>query len=274
MEGGNLGDDDLREGRLEKCKDGQADRGHEGFDVDDHGEGMAVLDFDVLCATVAMQSEHLSFEFTRLADREGGGGVQRMWEGGLMDFCDDHKILLETTCCPSSTFGKNMRRAGFGTCIVQGTAHFLSGLFALANFIAFGVTKVHTFLYVAIIITLSMAAYAGYFRTEMRRRFNIKVSDSALDDCIHHLLCSSCSLCQEARTLEINNVQDGVWHGRGDTILVGSYRDSQKSSVELQQSSVVTVSPEACCMDKSEHAWSKLSDQSEPFVGLKHDSFL
>ncbi|KAH9303946.1 hypothetical protein KI387_008350, partial [Taxus chinensis] len=285
MEGENVIDHDLREGRVEKRKDGKASGDCEGFGAEAYGEGMAVLDFDVLCATVAMQSESLSFEFRRLADREGGGGVQRLWEGGLMDCCDDRKILLETACCPSSTFGKNMRRGGFGTCVGQGIAHFLFGVSALVCYIVFGVTKVYSFLYLAITITVLLALYTGYFRTEMRRRFNIKGSDSALDDCMHHLLCSSCTLCQflmiihfhectqEARTLEMNNVQDGVWHGRGDTILVGSYRESQKSSVELQRPAVVTISPEACSMNKTDHAWSRFPHQSEPLVGLKQDSF-
>uniref|UniRef100_A0A0D6R0H9 Uncharacterized protein n=1 Tax=Araucaria cunninghamii TaxID=56994 RepID=A0A0D6R0H9_ARACU len=274
MEGERPIDGDLREGKSPNCRDGKPGGDYQEYDGDLNGEGMTVLDFDVLCATVAMQSERLSFEFHNLADREAGGGVQRMWEGGLMDCLEDKKILLETACCPCSTFGKNMRRAGFGTCIGQGTAHLLFVISALISYIAFGVTKLNIFLYVGIGITLLIAAYAGYHRTQMRRRFNIKGSDSGLDDCMNHLLCSCCTLCQEARTLEMNNVQDGIWRGRGDTILVGSYRDSDKSSLELNQPAVVTLSPEVCSMNKTDHAWSKSSDQSEPLVGQKCDSFL
>lgn len=256
------------------CKDGRPSAGYQDCALDSPKEGMPVLDFDVLCATVAMQSEHLSFEFRRLPDRESGGGVHRMWEGDLMDCCDDRNIFLRTAFCPFFTFGKNMQRAGFGTCAGKGIVHFLLGICALSNYIAFGVTKLYPLLYIAIAFTLLMAAYAGYFRTQIRGRFNIKGSDSALDDCMHHLLCSCCALCQEARTLEMNNVQDGTWHGRGDTILVGSYRESDRSPIELQESATLTVSPEACSMDKSDHLWNRISDQSEPLVEVKHDSFL
>lgn len=264
----------LQEGGSAICKDGRPSVGHQDCVLESPSEGMPVLDFDVLCATVAMQSENLSFEFQRLSDREAGGGVHRMWEGDLMDCCDDRNIFLRTAFCPFFTFGKNMRRAGFGTCVGQGLVHLLLGICALSSYIAFGVTKLYSLLYLAIAFTLLMAAYAGYFRTQIRGRFNIKGSDRALDDCMHHLLCSCCTLCQEARTLEMNNVQDGTWHGRGDTILVGSCRESDRSPIELQKPATLTVSPEACSMDKGDHAWNRRSDQSEPLVGSKHDSFL
>ncbi|GKD25750.1 PLAC8 family protein [Tanacetum coccineum] len=48
-------------------------------------------------------------------------------------------------------------------------------------------------------------------------------SDSSLDDCVSHLICPCCTLAQESRTLEINNVHDGTWHGRGDTMCIGTY---------------------------------------------------
>lgn len=38
---------------------------------------------------------------------------------------------------------------------------------------------------------------------------------------------------QESRTLEMNNVQDGTWHGRGDTICIGGFRDGSKALPEL-----------------------------------------
>lgn len=273
FEGERAINEELEEGRSSSCKDGKPTRDCQGCDGELDGEGMAVLDFDVLCATVAMQSQRLSFELRSLADREGGGGVQRMWEGGLMDCLDDNKILLQTACCACATFGKNMQRAGFGTCIGQGVVHLFLVISVLISYIAFGVTQQYIFLYVGIALNLFIAAYVGYYRTQMRRRFNIKGSDSALDDCMHHLLCSCCTLCQEGRTLEMNNVQDGIWRGRGDTILVGGYQESHKSSLGSQQSDVVTVSPEVCSMNKSDHAWSRLSDQ-EPLVGQKPDSLL
>lgn len=51
---------------------------------------------------------------------------------------------------------------------------------------------------------------------------------------------------QESRTLEMNNVQDGTWHGRGDTICIGSYGDASRF-VELNPPlPVSTKLPEAC----------------------------
>ena len=51
---------------------------------------------------------------------------------------------------------------------------------------------------------------------------------------------------QESRTLEMNNVQDGTWHGRGDTICIGSYGEASRF-VELNPPDPVsTKSSEAC----------------------------
>ena len=64
---------------------------------------------------------------------------------------------------------------------------------------------------------------------------------------------------QESRTLEMNNVQDGIWHGRGDTICVGSYSEGNKVFLELHPPSAVAAkSPAICSMQKS----TDLSDQS------------
>lgn len=42
-----------------------------------------------------------------------------------------------------------------------------------------------------------------------------------------------CIMMQESRTLEINNVQDGTWHGRGDTICIGGIRNGSKALPEM-----------------------------------------
>ncbi|KAG7033911.1 hypothetical protein SDJN02_03636, partial [Cucurbita argyrosperma subsp. argyrosperma] len=79
--------------------------------------------------------------------------------------------------------------------------------------------------------------------------------DNSLDDCIYHLICPCCALSQESRTLEMNNVQDGTWHGRGDTICIGSYGEASRF-VELNPPDPVsTKSSEACgiLMDVANH---------------------
>ncbi|KAJ4829909.1 hypothetical protein Tsubulata_025138 [Turnera subulata] len=216
---------------------------------------MSVLDFDLLCSTVALQTQG---KWTRLeADHGGekdgllgdngnnggggGGGVFRMWEGELLDFCDDRRVALESFCCPCYRFGKNMRRAGFGYCFLQGIVHYILALSALLNFVAFVVTKSHCFLYLAVAFTISVGMYLGFFRTRMRNKFNIRGRDSYLDDCLYHVFCPCCTLSQESRTLEMNNVQDGTWHGRGDTICIGGYSEGNKAFFELHPPPVVSI---------------------------------
>ncbi|XP_016184561.1 cell number regulator 7 [Arachis ipaensis] len=196
-------------------------------------EGMAVLDFDMLCSSVALRTSHRNWgKLGRVVgnddddeEQNGGefGGVLRMWEGELLDCFDDRRILLESTCCPCYRFGKNMKRAGFGSCYIQAAMYFLLAIGAFLNFIAFAVTKRHCFLYLAVAFIFSVGLYLGFFRSRIRHKFNIKGSDSSLDDCIYHFACPCCTLSQESRTLEMNNVQDGTWHGRGDTICIDGF---------------------------------------------------
>lgn len=175
-----------------------------------------------------------------------------MWEGELLDCFEDRRIAIQTACCPCYRFGKNMRRAGFGSCFIQGTVYFILSFSAFLSCIAFFVTKRHCFLYMAVAFTISIGTYMGFFRTQIKKKFNIRGGDSSLDDCVYHLICPCCTLCQESRTLEMNNVQDGTWHGRGDTICIGSYGESSKAFFELHPPPLVsTKSPEPCSMQKS-----------------------
>ncbi|XP_050217788.1 protein PLANT CADMIUM RESISTANCE 11 [Mercurialis annua] len=206
-------------------------------------EKLAVLDFDMLCSTVALQTQGKwrKVESDEFYDKNGEfGGVFRMWEGEVLDCFDDRRIAIESFCCPCYRFGKNMRRAGFGSCFLQAAVYYILALSVLFNFIAFIVTKRHCFLYLAVAFTISIGLYLGFFRTQMRKKFNIRGSDSSLDDCIYHLFCPCCALCQESRTLEMNNVQDGTWHGRSDTICIGSYSEN-KAIAELYPPIISTI---------------------------------
>ncbi|KAI4299263.1 hypothetical protein L6164_032740 [Bauhinia variegata] len=204
-------------------------------------EGMAVLDFDMLCSTVALQTQG---KWTKLGDEEEGGesgGVLRMWEGELLDCFDDRRVALESACCPCYRFGKNMKRAGFGPCFVQAIVYFLLVISSFINFIAFIVTRRHCFLYLAAAFAITIGAYLGFFRTRIKKKFNIKGSDSSMDDFIYHFICPCCTLCQESRTLEMNNVQDGTWHGRGDTICIGGLNESSKALFDMNPPPVVSI---------------------------------
>lgn len=65
-------------------------------------EGMAVLDFDMLCSTVALQTRQgkwSSFVSVGQDEQEDGGeigGVLRMWEGEALDCFQDRRIALES----------------------------------------------------------------------------------------------------------------------------------------------------------------------------------
>ncbi|XP_057470928.1 uncharacterized protein LOC130759748 isoform X1 [Actinidia eriantha] len=228
-------------------------------------EGMMVLDFDMLCSTVAMQTQGKWTKLDQCEDdfEHGGGelgGVLRMWEGELLDCFDDRRIALESACCPCYRFGKNMGRAGFGSCFVQGIVYLIIAAAALFNCIAFIVTKKNCFLYLGVAFTISVGTYLGFHRTQIRKKFNIRGSDSSLDDCVYHLICPCCTLCQESRTLDMNNVQDGTWHGRGDTICIGAYGEGSKASFELHPPPVVltnSVDPGTVqiSINVGDHSW-------------------
>ncbi|KAI4296591.1 hypothetical protein L6164_036540 [Bauhinia variegata] len=82
-----MGDLEKQERMLEEAKDGE----EEGL-----LEGMALLDFDMLCSTVALQTQG---KWRKLGDEEEGGefgGVLRMWEGELLDCFDDRRVALES----------------------------------------------------------------------------------------------------------------------------------------------------------------------------------
>lgn len=69
-------------------------------------EGMAVLDFDMLCSTVAMQAHKGKWgkvsddneEENLVSEYQNGGGVFRMWEGEIIyDSFDDQRVALQST---------------------------------------------------------------------------------------------------------------------------------------------------------------------------------
>ncbi|KAL9305772.1 putative PLAC8 motif-containing protein [Arabidopsis thaliana] len=206
-------------------------------------EGISVLDFDLLCSTVALQTQG---KWRKLESSEGedateddyGGGVLRLWEGDVMDCLEDRHLCIESACCPCYRFGKNMTRTGFGSCFLQGAVHMILIAGFLFNVVAFAVTKRHCFLYLAIAFVLLIGSYLGFFRMLIRRKFNIRGTDSFLDDFIHHLVCPFCTLTQESKTLEMNNVHDGIWHGRGDTLCIGGYSEG-KAFLELHSPPVI-----------------------------------
>lgn len=147
--------------------------------------------------------------------------------------------------------------------LFQAMVYLISLVAILVSLIAFSVTRHNIYLYMGLSSVLLIAIYTGYFRRRIRKQFNIRGTDSSLDDCVLHLICPCCTLCQEARTLEINNVQCGVWHGRGDTICLGSNGEGNKAFAALHKSSFVPIkSPELCGMDRTSNG----ANEHEPLV--------
>ncbi|KAI3716924.1 hypothetical protein L1987_68158 [Smallanthus sonchifolius] len=224
-----------------------ADSGRAAKDEERLIERVAVLDFDMLCSTVAMKTNEGKWnKLEEIYDEDGGelgGGVFRMWEGDVLDCFDDRRLVLQSSFFPWYRFGENMRLAGFGSCFLQGFVYIILAAIAICNFVAFTITKKPCFLYLGVAFGLSLGAYLGFHRSKMRQKFNIKGSDSSLlDDCISHLMCPCCTLAQESRTLEMNNVLDGTWHGRGDTMCIGTYVEGFKA-FELIPPLTVSIEP-------------------------------
>uniref|UniRef100_M1C193 Uncharacterized Cys-rich domain n=1 Tax=Solanum tuberosum TaxID=4113 RepID=M1C193_SOLTU len=109
----------------EKARGGEEEEEGEGQRL--LSEGVTVVDFDLLCSTVAMQAQkgqwvklNLNGDEENAMGYDYGGGVLRMWEGELFCDClDDRRIAFQSVCCPWYRFGKNMKRAGFGSCFLQ-----------------------------------------------------------------------------------------------------------------------------------------------------------
>ncbi|CAL9766005.1 unnamed protein product, partial [Musa acuminata subsp. burmannicoides] len=93
----------------------------------------------------------------------------------------------------------------------------------------------------------------------------------SLLDCINHLICPCCTLCQESRTLEMNNVQNGIWHGRGDTICLATGGEGSKAFTALHKPPLfATRIPDLCSMERasngSEHSWNADTSHSKSLV--------
>lgn len=68
---------------------------------------------------------------------------------------------------------------------MQGTIYFILSGIALLNYVAYGVTNWHSFLYLAVAFTMTLGIYMGLFRTQIRKQFNIRVCI-----CVHGFLYS------------------------------------------------------------------------------------
>ncbi|GJU51892.1 plant cadmium resistance 6-like protein [Tanacetum coccineum] len=103
---------------------------------------------------------------------------QQGWYTGLFDCLDDPENAIITLCCPCVTFGQ------------------------VAEMLDNGGTSCETAGCIYTVIALVIACpciYSCTYRTKLRGRFGL--DESPASDCVTHLCCEYCALCQEYREL-------------------------------------------------------------------------
>ncbi|TKY56924.1 hypothetical protein E2542_SST21370 [Spatholobus suberectus] len=132
------------------------------------------------------------------------------WSGGILDIWDDISQAYLSLFCIFCVFGWNMERLGFGNMYVH-IATFM--LFCMAPFWIFILAAVNieddtvrqALVASGIILCFFGLLYGGFWRIQMRKRFNLPSYDfcfgkPSASDCTLWLCCSWCSLAQEVRT--------------------------------------------------------------------------
>lgn len=134
------------------------------------------------------------------------------WRGGLFHFLDDIKTACLSIFCSFCLFGWNMEKLRFGNKYVH-VATFV--IFCTAPLCLFGLAanivdpwsvKVALSL-IGILLSVFGLLYGGYWRIQMRKRFDLPKNDSCcgkpnVADCSQWLFCCCCSLAQEVRTAD------------------------------------------------------------------------
>nr|XP_043634484.1 uncharacterized protein LOC122605589 [Erigeron canadensis] len=140
------------------------------------------------------------------------------WSGGIFDFWQDISLAYLSLFCSFCVFGWNMERLGFGNMYVH-IATFL--LFCLAPFWIFNLAAVNIDNETArealgvtgIFLCVFGLLYGGFWRIQMRKRFNLPPSESccgrpAVADCASWLFCCWCTLAQEVRTGNLYDIKE------------------------------------------------------------------
>ncbi|MCL7025370.1 hypothetical protein MKW94_001678 [Papaver nudicaule] len=146
------------------------------------------------------------------------------WSGGLLDLWDDISLAYLSFFCSFCVFGWNMERLGFGNMYVH-IATFL--LFCLAPFWIFNLAAINidnenvrgALGVTGIILCIFGLLYGGFWRIQMRKRFNLPASNFCcgnpeVTDCLQWLCCCSCSLAQEVRTVDFYEIVEDKYYGR------------------------------------------------------------
>ncbi|CAH1417370.1 unnamed protein product [Lactuca virosa] len=144
------------------------------------------------------------------------------WSGGIFDFWEDISLAYLSLFCSFCVFGWNMERLGFGNMYVHMTTFLL---FCLAPFWIFTLAAVNIENEIVreilgitgVFLCLFGLLYGGFWRIQMRKRFNLPSSDfccgnPGVSDCVLWLCCCWCSLAQEVRTGNKYDVLDNKFY--------------------------------------------------------------
>ncbi|KAL4576092.1 hypothetical protein LXL04_012180 [Taraxacum kok-saghyz] len=144
------------------------------------------------------------------------------WSGGIFDFWQDISLAYLSLFCSFCVFGWNMERLGFGNMYVH-IATFL--LFCLAPFWIFNLAAINIDNETArealgitgIFLCVFGLLYGGFWRIQMRKRFNLPASDSCcgkpdVTDCALWLFCCWCTLAQEVRTGNAYDIKEAKFY--------------------------------------------------------------
>ncbi|XP_058781905.1 uncharacterized protein LOC131656161 isoform X2 [Vicia villosa] len=132
------------------------------------------------------------------------------WRGGIFEIWHDISVSFLSLFCSFCEFGWNMERLGFGNMYVH-IATFM--LLCMAPFWVFVLASGNidddnvriALIAVGIILCFCGLLYGGFWRIQMRKRFNLPAYDfcfgkPSASDCALWLCCCWCSLAQEVRT--------------------------------------------------------------------------
>ncbi|XP_057744394.1 uncharacterized protein LOC130962251 isoform X1 [Arachis stenosperma] len=175
---------------------------------------------EVHCSTGSRLPSETSFSF---ASRNNHGLVvieyAPEWRGGLFDLKQNLSVAYQTLFCGFCTFGRNMKRLHFGNIYVHISTFFL---FCMAPFCIFNLAALHIddenlrriMGFIGILLSVFGLLYGGYWRIQMRKRFNLPPNNNNklccgnqnVSDCMQWLLCCWCSLAQEVRTVEFYDI--------------------------------------------------------------------
>ncbi|KAI3809176.1 hypothetical protein L1987_25146 [Smallanthus sonchifolius] len=191
-----------------------------GKDYDTPSDEESQLKQDNVNNTQPSQQRVKSFErrFSFTPRDERVSETSPKWSGGIFDFWEDISLAYLSLFCSFCVFGWNMERLGFGNMYVH-IATFL--LFCLAPFWIFNLAAINIDNETArealgvtgIFLCLFGLLYGGFWRIQMRKRFNLPPSDSccgkpAITDCALWLFCCWCSLAQEVRTGNLYDIKE------------------------------------------------------------------